>query len=128
MDRDDLVERPPEAAGEAAAVGCGADAPEIGPQQAPVATAAPAMAELMGDVAVIGAFSGSVGSAYVFRYDADSAEWVEEQKITASDGAAADGFGRSVAVSGDVAVVGALGDDDRGNESGSAYVLHLCED
>jgi hypothetical protein len=40
-------------------------------------------------------------------------------KLTASDGAAADSFGYSVAVSGDTAVVGADGDD---SSKGSAYV------
>ena len=38
----------------------------------------------------------------------------EEAKLTASDGAAGDRFGFSVAVSGDTAVVGAYGDDDNG--------------
>ena len=63
------------------------------------------------------------GSAYVFRYD--GSDWVEEAKLTASDGAAYDYFGDSVAVSGDTAVVGAYGDDDNGSDSGSAYVFQL---
>ena len=48
------------------------------------------------------------GSAYVFRYD--GANWVQEQKLTASDAAAYDWFGHSVSVSDDVAVVGAHSD------------------
>ena len=48
-----------------------------------------------------------------------------EMKITASDGAAYDHFGRSVAISGDLAVVGAQGDDDAGPESGSAYIYDI---
>ncbi|CAK0794427.1 unnamed protein product, partial [Prorocentrum cordatum] len=46
-------------------------------------------------------------------------------KLVASDGAAGDFFGISVAVSSDGArvVVGAYGDDDQGSSSGSAYVL-----
>jgi ribonuclease BN (tRNA processing enzyme) len=47
----------------------------------------------------------------------------EETKVTASDGASADQFGKSVAVSGDTAVVGAFFDDDNGTDSGSAYVF-----
>ncbi len=43
----------------------------------------------------------------------------DETKLTASDGAAIDLFGNSVAVSRDTVVVGAPGDDDW---SGSAYV------
>ena len=47
----------------------------------------------------------------------------QQQKLTASDGAAFDLFGRSVAISGDTAVVGAFQDDDAGNNSGAAYVF-----
>ncbi len=76
-----------------------------------------------GDTAVVGAYgnddNGSEsGSAYVFRYD--GSEWVEEAKLTAPDGAYGDRFGRSVAVSGDTAVIGAAY-DDRG--TGSAHVF-----
>ena len=78
-----------------------------------------------GDVAVVGApfdddAGGSSGSAYVYRYDGSA--WVEEQKLLASDGAPLDQYGASVSVSGDVAVIGALGNDDNGSVSGSAYV------
>jgi hypothetical protein len=40
--------------------------------------------------------------------------------LTASDGAAYDNFGFSVAVDGDTVVAGATGDDDNGANSGSA--------
>ncbi len=81
---------------------------------------------LAGDTAVVGASrdrnNGTrTGAAYVFRFDGTA--WVEEAKLTASDGAAGDLFGSSVAVSGDTAVVGALRDDDSGSSSGSAYVF-----
>ncbi|MEA1966066.1 MAG: FG-GAP repeat protein, partial [Euryarchaeota archaeon] len=46
-----------------------------------------------------------------------------EVKLTASDGAAGDFFGYSVAISGDYAVVGAREDDDAGSASGSAYIF-----
>ena len=48
----------------------------------------------------------------------------EIQKLVASDGAAYDGFGSSVSISGDYAIVGARSNDDNGNESGSAYVYY----
>ena len=50
---------------------------------------------------------------------------VEQAKLRASDGAAYDYFGYSVAISGDgsTAVIGAYGDDDRGGDSGSAYIF-----
>ncbi len=46
----------------------------------------------------------------------------EVAKLTASDAAAFDNFGFSVSVSGDLAVIGAWGNDDAGSQSGSAYV------
>ncbi|NOG55239.1 MAG: hypothetical protein HND57_13100 [Planctomycetes bacterium] len=79
---------------------------------------------LSGNVALIGASGhGDAGAAYVFRRN--GAEWVEEAKLTASDGAARDFFGNMVAASGDVLVVGAEGDDGNGNQDlvGSAYVF-----
>ena len=83
---------------------------------------------LDGDTVLIGAFgdgdNGSQsGSAYVFRFDGST--WVEEQKLTASDGAAGDNFGLSLSLSGNVALISALEDDDNGNGSGSAYVFRF---
>ncbi len=49
--------------------------------------------------------------------------WEQVVKLTASDGAVEDRFGFSVSISGDTAVVGAYWDDDRFNDSGSAYVF-----
>jgi hypothetical protein len=79
-----------------------------------------------GDVVLIGAegdddLGQSSGSAYIFRYNGMS--WVQEAKLIASDGAEYDYFGNSVSVSGDVALIGARGDDDSGDHSGSAYVF-----
>ncbi|CAK0870737.1 unnamed protein product [Prorocentrum cordatum] len=75
---------------------------------------------------VVGAFydddqGDRSGSAYVF----DGTTGERLLKLVASDGAASDHFGISVAVSSDGArvVVGAKGDDDQGNNAGSAYVL-----
>jgi hypothetical protein len=81
-----------------------------------------------GDVAVVGATWNddngyNSGSAYVFRFDGTA--WVEEQKLLASDGEEGDQFGGSVAVSGDVALIGADEDDDVARESGSAYVYRF---
>ncbi|MFB3133484.1 MAG: FG-GAP repeat protein, partial [Rhodothermales bacterium] len=63
----------------------------------------------------------SSGSAYVFMRDGDT--WEQQDKLTASDAAAGDEFGTSVALSGDRAVVGAPGNDDDGEDSGAAYVF-----
>ncbi|MDY7109553.1 MAG: C1 family peptidase [Planctomycetota bacterium] len=84
-----------------------------------------------GTVALIGAYwdgdnGDSSGSAYIYRYD-DGA-WDEEIKLVPSDGAADDRFGRAVAVHGDLAVIGASGDDDHGECSGAAYVYRFDGD
>jgi hypothetical protein len=79
-----------------------------------------------GDYAIVGAYNdddnGSYsGSAYIFRRDVE--DWYEQDKLLASDGAAYKYFGCSVSVSGDYAIVGAMGDDDNGDYSGSAYIF-----
>jgi hypothetical protein len=86
-----------------------------------------------GDTAVIGASldddKGSAsGSAYVFVRAAADGTWSQQAKLTAADGAAQDIFGKSVAVSGDTAVIGAWGDEDKGSHSGSAYVFVRAAD
>ena len=58
------------------------------------------------------------GSAYIFNTDGTYVT-----KITAPDGAASDYFGNSVAISDTKIVVGAYLDDDRGSDSGSAYIF-----
>ncbi len=56
--------------------------------------------------------------------EANFIPWPQIDKILASDGAALDYFGRSVAVSDGFIVVGADGDDDAGESSGSAYIFY----
>ncbi|MHC4304010.1 MAG: FG-GAP repeat protein [Planctomycetota bacterium] len=79
-----------------------------------------------GDRAIVGAYYGGadtphVGSAYVFRKE--SGVWVQEDELVPSDGEVNDGFGSSVAIGGDTAVIGAPGDDEQGIGSGSAYLF-----
>jgi len=85
-----------------------------------------ASVSLSGDTAVVGAYrdddkGSSSGSAYVFERVAGT--WTQVAKLTASDGAAVDFLGFSVSISGDKAIAGARGDDDKGSSSGSAYVF-----
>jgi len=62
------------------------------------------------------------GSAYVFVRS--GGVWSQQQKLEASDAAAGDGFGTSVAISGETIVVGAPGDDGVADAAqGSAYVF-----
>lgn len=51
-----------------------------------------------------------------------------ELKVAADDGASKDSFGASVAISGDTVIIGAVLDDDLGEDSGSAYVFVRNED
>ena len=51
----------------------------------------------------------------------------EELKLVASDAAADDKFGNSVAIDGDTVVIGAYGDDDGADNSGSVYVLRTTD-
>jgi FG-GAP repeat len=77
---------------------------------------------ISGDTAIVGAFGDDgKGSAYIFVRSGDT--WTPQTKLTANDGAADDQFGISAAISGDTAIVGAVGDDDKGMNSGSAYVF-----
>ncbi|MBN1362833.1 MAG: FG-GAP repeat protein [Sedimentisphaerales bacterium] len=80
-----------------------------------------------GNVIVVGSWGDDArgydaGAAYVFRRA--GASWTQQQKLTASDGAADDCFGVSIALDGNCLLIGASGDNDYGNDSGSAYVFY----
>lgn len=80
---------------------------------------------LDGNVLVAGAYGEDdngtdAGAAYVYRFDGSN--WNEEQKLTASDGAAYDYFGKTVSLSGNRIVVGAYGNDEIASNAGKAYV------
>jgi hypothetical protein len=84
---------------------------------------------ISGGTVVVGAHQdyppgNASGSAYIFGRDQGGADaWGQVAKLTASDGASYDEFGRSVSISGDTVVVGSPNDDDNGSSSGSAYVF-----
>ncbi len=85
-----------------------------------------ASVSISGERAIVGAPGDSEegipsGAAYVFRYN--GVRWEPEARLVARDGRARDEFGASVSISGERAIVGAPGDDDRGKQSGSAYVF-----
>jgi hypothetical protein len=88
---------------------------------------------LSGDYAIVGSHNDVdngffSGSAYVYNREGDT--WTQQVRLLASDGAAEDWFGLSVALSPDFALVGASKDDDKGNDSGSAYIFKkiVCPD
>jgi hypothetical protein len=82
-----------------------------------------------GNVIAVGAHGTSApeyktGAVHVYRYDADAGEWHHEAMLTASDGDYGDIFGWSVAMDGDVILIGARDDEVNGEpQAGSAYVF-----
>jgi len=87
---------------------------------------------ISGDTAVVGAYledagsspsdNDNFGAAYVFQRDQGGADnWGQVTKITASDAQSGDLFGRSVAVSSGIAVVGADGE----GAAGAAYIIQI---
>ena len=83
---------------------------------------------MSGNAVVIGApfdddLGTDSGSAYVFRFNGTS--WIQEAKLTTTDGAAGDWFGYSVSIDGDVVVAGAYSADAAGVDSGAAYVFRF---
>jgi hypothetical protein len=87
--------------------------------------------DVLGETALVGAIGEDVvneesGSTYLIkRLDG---EWTKVMRLHAHDPAYEDWFGRAVAISGDLAVVGAMYDDDAGWNTGSAYVFSLTSD
>jgi hypothetical protein len=81
---------------------------------------------ISGNTVVVGAPGHDYGvadSGAVYVYVRSNGKWSLQQQISAGDFAASDGFGHSVAVSGDTALIGAPGRDSAGkSNSGAAYV------
>jgi hypothetical protein len=84
-----------------------------------------------GDVIVVGtwrkggATGFNTGAAYIFhRTSLGTDNWRQVRKITASDAEQAALFGSSVAVDGDVVVVGSPSKDAAGPNAGAAYIFH----
>jgi uncharacterized protein (DUF2345 family) len=75
---------------------------------------------LSGSTAIVGApgNNSTTGAAYVFARSGTT--WSQQIKLTASDGAAGDTFGSSVASAKSTAVVGAPGNN---SATGAAYVF-----
>ncbi len=78
---------------------------------------------IAGDVALVSSYRqwSRTGAVYVFERNAGGTNaWGLVKKLTAADGVAGDSFGIGVSVAGDVAIVGATGDD---SNQGAAYVF-----
>ncbi len=80
------------------------------------------------DIAIVGLRYDDIGaaadrgSANIYKLNS-SGNWIFEAKLTASDGAAGDAFGYSVAIFGNTAIVGAPFDDITLLDQGSAYIF-----
>jgi len=83
-----------------------------------------------GNYAAVGAYRNDEkgkdsGAVYIFYREGTG--WIHQKKVTATDGAAGDLFGRAVSVFCDNInchlIVGAVHDDDKGENSGSAYIF-----
>lgn len=72
---------------------------------------------------IVGAFQANdnKGAAYIFDWDGSA--WKETYKLIASDGYLFDGFGISVAIDNNNAVIGAESVTDLGEGSGAAYIF-----
>ena len=89
-----------------------------------------ASVSVSGDTAIVGSPSDDVGananqgSAYVFTRPPAGTTWTQQAKLLAADGAASDDFGRSVGVSGDIAIIGAgLDNIAAASDQGSASIF-----
>eukprot|EP00740_Mantoniella_antarctica_P022126 CAMPEP_0198703712 /NCGR_PEP_ID=MMETSP1468-20131203/389501_1 /TAXON_ID=1461545 /ORGANISM="Mantoniella sp, Strain CCMP1436" /LENGTH=668 /DNA_ID=CAMNT_0044462447 /DNA_START=2249 /DNA_END=4255 /DNA_ORIENTATION=+ len=87
---------------------------------------------LSGDTVAVGTrITSRTGRAYIFTRDITgslTASWTQRAKLFASDGAAGDGFGSSVALSGDTVAVGAFffsvyGGGSSSSSNGSVYIF-----
>ena len=81
--------------------------------------------DISGDYAIGGAYSDDVtfessGSAYTFHWNGNT--WVQQAKLNASDAEKDDWFGMSVAIDGNIAIVGAPGKSYGATTPGSAYI------
>jgi len=80
-----------------------------------------------GDIAVAGAWLADVegrvdqGAAYIFVRSGSN--WIQQQKLVASDGAVGDLFGYGVAIDGNTAVIGAHRADGNGPDQGAVYTF-----
>jgi uncharacterized delta-60 repeat protein len=85
---------------------------------------------LDGDTAIVGArhWEGAVGdnlgAAYVCERNLGGpGRWGERTKLTAANGQDGEDLGTTVAIAGDIAVIGAPGNDALGDAAGAAYVF-----
>jgi hypothetical protein len=80
------------------------------------------------DLIVVGAPGAEEAAGAVYVCARDGAEWRLAARLSASDGAAEDRFGESVALAGATIVVGSPRADDGGVDAGAAYIFTAASD
>jgi len=90
--------------------------------------------DIDGDTALVGAWDADTessfnrGSAYIFTREGPG-QWEQQARLTPGEGAWHDRFGTTVALDGDVALVGdPLEDNENGEEAGAVYVFSRGDD
>ena len=80
--------------------------------------------DISGLTAIVGAYGHNSyqGVVYIFVRETDGS-WTEQAKTIAIDGASDDYFGKSVAVSANILVVGAHGRDTSYSNCNAAYII-----
>ena len=87
--------------------------------------------DIDGNYIVVGAYIDDIQSGFLTLTDAGSAyifvrsgtSWYQQTRLTASDKAMSDRFGSAVAIEGTRVVIGAMYEDDGGNNSGATYIF-----
>ncbi|HOX59169.1 MAG TPA: FG-GAP repeat protein [Verrucomicrobiota bacterium] len=81
-----------------------------------------------GDYAVVGAYgvNESAGAAFIF-HRTGSNDWDTGTRLYPHNPEAGAGFGKSVSISGDYAIVGAHREDSNGEDAGAAYIYHRTD-
>ena len=77
---------------------------------------------ISGNWAIVGAIGKDVNKGAAYIYQLTGGTWARKEKLQPSDLEEGDNFGHSVAISGNWAIVGAIGQN---NGKGAVYVYHL---
>lgn len=104
----------------------GAQLAELLPDTSGIVSGFGTSVAIRGDLAVVGAPRSGAGQVDVFGI-ADPGAPRRIATIFASDGEWGDRFGASVAIADERIIIGAPGDDDLGDQSGSAYLFDISD-
>lgn len=86
-------------------------------------------AAAVGDTVLVGLSNADQAAGAIYVFDYDGKNWVETQRLVASDAAANARFGESISMNGDWAIIGAFGDGctNGGDRCGAAYMFRRSE-